>query len=117
MSLTIEDLQPNKFTITLDGLELEADQPELYQIVQLQKLGYVFQNPQDHSKQQIKVASDGAVEVIGELIPQLKDKKIKIKYLLEIIGQLIAEVQPDDNKYLSDNNVKFDTDPKAEKTG
>lgn len=117
MPITIEDLEPKNFKINLKGLELDSKPLRLSHALMAAKLGNIFQNPDKVTKEQIKQAETDLDELIGELIPELSNKKLGMSTTLELLTQLMEHIEPADNKELREKNVKFDTDPKVPRTG
>lgn len=117
MPLTIEDLKPKNFKVKLKGVELESKPLRLSHALMVVKLSEIFQNPDKATKEQIKQAEADMDELIAELIPDLKDIQLDINSTSDLITELMNHVQPSDNKELTDKGVKFDADPKAQRTG
>lgn len=117
MSLTVEDLKPKPFKIKINGVELTSQPIRLSQALVLTRVGKLFEDSSSATKQEIKQAEADIDEVFTELMPELKDAKLDSGVSLEIISQLMDSIQPSDNKELKKRKVKFDTDPKALKTG
>lgn len=117
MSLTIEDLKPKETKINVNGVELTAKPLRLSHALVLTQLGEIFQNPKNSSADDVKKAEKNVDELIGEIIPELKDIQLNMQTTIEIIAQLMNTVQPSDNAELNAKGVKFDSDPKAETTG
>lgn len=113
MSVSIDDLQPKPFKVTIKGLELECKPPRLSHTLTLAKLGNIFQNTDKASKQDIVQAETDLDEVIGELIPELKGVNLDMSSTLDLVSQIMENIQPSDNKELEEKGVSFDTDPKA----
>lgn len=110
---TIEDLQPKPFKITLKGVELLCAPPRLSHTLILAKVGNIFQNSKDATKDEMRQAESDINEVVGELIPDLKDVQLDMNATLELITQLMDNIQPSDNKELKENKVEVNTDPKV----
>lgn len=117
MSVSIEDLKPKNFTITVKGVELNCRPLKLSQALLVSKVGAVFQNTQEATRDQITQAEKDLYEVIGETIPDLKGVELDMSVLMDVITQLSESITPSDNKELKERGVKFDADPKAEMTG
>lgn len=117
MSVSIEDLKPKSFAVTVKGLELTCKPLRLSHALSISKIGEVFQNPKDFKHADIKQAEADMDTVIGELIPELKDTELDITCIMELITQMMEHIQPSDNKELEEKGVKIDSDPKAGKTG
>ena len=117
MSLTINDLQPKAFTITVEGVELQCQPPKLRHVLLLTKLGEVFQNAKSATINDIEQAEVELDKVISELIPELAGKQINVSATLAIIEQVMNQIQPDDNKELNEQGVSLSADPKAPKIG
>jgi len=117
MALTIEDLKPKSFTVNIKGVELQCKPLRMSHTLIISKVGEVFQNINTATKDQIKQAETDMDEVVGELIPELKDIELDMNATLDLITQMMEQVQPADNKELNDKGVSFDADPKAEKIG
>lgn len=117
MGLTIEDLKPKSFKITVKGVELECSPLRLSHALTVAKLGEVFQNSKDATKAQIAQAEVDMDEVISELIPELKGINLDISSVIEIITLMMETIQPSDNKELDEQGVDISNDPKAPKIG
>lgn len=118
MALTIEDLQPKDFEITIGGeLKLECKPPTLAHILALSKIGNIFQNINKSNRLEITQAQNDFNWVIGELVPDLKGKDLDFKYITEIITEIMQHVSPEETKELDELGVKIDSDPKAEGLG
>lgn len=115
--LTIDDLKPKNFKITIKGVELESKPLKLSHGLLIARLSGIFNNLAEAKKEDIKAAEKDLEEVISELIPDLKDVPLDMSMTVELISQLMDAAQPDDNKELSDKGVSFDADPKAERIG
>lgn len=116
MGLTVEDLKPKPFTIKIKEVELECKPLRLYHALVVSKIGNVFQD-KDATKEQFKQAQADMDEVIGELIPELKEVQLDVGSTLKLISQMMENISPADNKELKKHGVKFDTDPKVPRTG
>ena len=117
MSLTIEDLKPKKFKITIKGVEVECKPLRLSHALTISQIGEVFNNSKKTSTIELKKCEEDMDNIIGELIPELKDIELDVASILDVITQMMGTIQPTDNKYLNENEVSFDSDPKAEKIG
>ena len=117
MGLSIEDLQPKNFTITVNGVQLEAKPLRLSHALTVSKLGNIFQSADKATSAEIKQAEADMDELVGELVPDLKGIPLDMSATMQVIEQLMASISPTDNKELSDKGVRFDTDPKAPRTG
>lgn len=117
MGLTIEDLRPKSFKVTIKGVELGCKPPRLSHTLTIAKIGEIFKDTKSAKKEEVKQAEADMDEVIGELIPELKDFNLDMADVLELITQMMEHVKPADNKYLDKAGVKFDANPKAKKTG
>lgn len=115
MSVSIEDLKPKSFTITVKGVELECQPLRLSDALIISKVGKVFENPTDVSNEKIAEAEQDMDNVISKLIPELKDVQLDMGSTLEVITQLMSNVEPTDNKELREKGVTFG-DPKAKKS-
>ena len=116
MGISIEDLIPKTFAVTLKGVELNCQPPRLNHTLLLAKVGRVFENP-NATNEQIESAQNDVDKVIEELLPELEGNKLDTKATLQFIQQVMEQIQPDDNKELQEKGVKFDSDPKAQRTG
>lgn len=116
MSVSIDDLQPKKFKIEIKGVELEVEPLNLSQMLIVANAGKVFQ-AENPAKEQIISAGRDMQEILDEVIPELKGKKLSGQTTLDLIGKIMNSVEPDDNKELNERGVKFDVDPKAGKIG
>jgi hypothetical protein len=117
MALTVADLQPKDFKVTIKGVELNCKAPKLSHMLVLSKVGDLFQNIKDSSREQILSAQDDFDWVVKELLPELSDTQLDMQSSIDLITQIMGQVQPEENKELNDKGVKFDTDPKVEKVG
>jgi hypothetical protein len=117
MSITINDLSPKPFKVNVKGLELTSQPLRLSHALVLTKIGNIFQNIEGAKKAEITQAEKDLDEVIGELIPELKDIKLDMATTLSLIEQLMSTIEPDDNKELKEKGVSFNSDLKAQTTG
>jgi hypothetical protein len=117
MSNTIEDLKPKPFKVNVNGVELESKPLRLSHALTIAKIGNVFQDTANASQADIKQAEVDMDLVIGELIPELKGINLNMKDTIDLIGQLMGEIEPSDNKELREKGVAFDTDLKVGATG
>ena len=115
--MTIEDLRPKNFSVTVKGVELQCKPLRLSHALIVAKIGEVFKDSKSATKQQINQAQIDMDEVITELIPELKGIELDISAVMELIEQMMNTIQPDDNKELSDKGVAFNGDPKAQTIG
>lgn len=117
MALTINDLQPKDFSIDIEGLKLQCKPPSVSHIMVLSKIGQIFEDSSKFSRTEIVSAEADFNWVIGELIPELRGKKLDFKYITAIITQIMENIAPEETKELNEMGVKIDTDPKAEGRG
>lgn len=117
MTLTIDDLKPKSFKITVKGVELECKPLRLSHTLTISKMGEIFQDAKNASTADIKDAEKGMDDVISELIPELSGVELDITSVLEIITQMMEQVKPSDVDFLEKNGVKLDESPKVEKIG
>lgn len=113
MPLTLEDLKPKSFKVTIKGIELESKPLRLSHALMISKIGGVFQDIKNASKQDIKQTEADFDEIIEELIPELKGIQLGLGDITDLIAQLMESIQPSDNKELQEQGVKFDEGPKA----
>jgi hypothetical protein len=114
MGTTISDLIQKDFTINVDGVDLSCKPLRISHALIVSKVGDVFQNPSKYSAEEILQSEKDMDLVIGQLVPQLAGKQITINALTDIISQMMSSTQPNDDKYLQDNGVRFDSDPKVQ---
>lgn len=117
MGLSINDLQPQPFTVKVKGVELTCQPLRLAHLFTVAKLGEIFQEPAKATPEQIKSAENEVDALFAELIPELKDVKLDLPSTLSLITQLMSHVEPDDNQELREMGVTFDADPKAKGDG
>jgi hypothetical protein len=117
MSISLSDLQPKPFKVTIRGVELECKPLRLSHALTLSKVGEVFQNPKSTTKEEVKKAEAEMDELAVELIPELAGIQLDVGSILDLISQMMVTVTPSDNKELNDKGVKLNSDPKAEKIG
>jgi len=115
--IRVQDLKPKPFTVTVKGVELESKPLRLSHALTIAKIGNVFQDTANASQSDIKQAETDMDSVIEDLIPELKGVSLDMQSTIELIGQLMGEIEPSDNKELREKGVAFDTDPKAGVTG
>lgn len=115
--LTIEDLKPKSFKVNIKGVELECKPLRMSHTLVISKIGEIFQNIGASSKEQIKQAEADMDEVVADLIPELSGIELDMQSTLDLITEMMAHIQPADNKELNDKGVEFNTDPKVEKLG
>ena len=117
MALTIEDLKPKKFTITIKGVEVESLPPRLSHMLMISKVGEIFQNISSSSREDIEQAEKDFDYVVGELIPELKGIQLDMQGVIDVITQVMEQITPEETKELDEKGVSFNTDLKAEKIG
>lgn len=117
MSLSVSDLIPKDFKITIKGVEVTSKPPKLAHMLVLSKVGNLFQNINEAKRDDILSAQEDFDWVVTELIPELKDVELDMQASIDLITEIMKQVQPEENKELAEMGVKFDTDPKAEKVG
>lgn len=117
MSLTIEDLKPKNFKVNVKGVELECKPLRMSHTLVVSKIGDIFQNISTASKKQIKQAESDMDEIITELIPELEGIQLDMQATIDLITAMMENIQPADNKELTEKGVEFNTDPKVEKAG
>ena len=93
MSLTIEDLKPKPFNFKVKGVDVECKPPRLSHALAITKIGNIFQNPKDYSKQDIQQAERELDEIIGELIPELREVKLDIGTSMTIITEIMSVIE------------------------
>lgn len=113
MPVSINDLQPKPFKVTIKGVELESKPLRLSHALILAKVGNTFQNASQATKQDIKQAETDLDELVSEIIPELSGTSLDVSSVMELINQLMEHIQPADNKELQDKGVSFEADPKA----
>lgn len=114
MALTIDDLRPKKFTVTISGIQLKCSPLRLSHALIVAKVGEVLQNPTKKTTEEIKQAETDMDDLILDLIPELGDVKLDIDAFMELLPQLTKSNEPSENKELEEKGVSFDsTDPKV----
>ena len=113
MSVTIDDLKPKNFKLNIKGVELESKPLRLSHALSIAKIGNVFQDTKNASRDDIKQAEVEMDEVIAELIPELAGVPLDMAATMQLIEQLMEQVEPSDNRELKDKGVKFSSDPKV----
>jgi hypothetical protein len=77
------------------------------------KVGNVFENPAKADTSSIEQAQKDMSGVINSLIPDI-DFEPDMNVMIDILGKLMNQITPDDNKELEEKGVKIgNTDPKA----
>jgi len=124
MSVTVADLQPKPFKVSIkvkgtdEKVEVDCSPLRLSHALQVSKIGNIFNDSANTTPQQLKQAEEDMDVVIAELMPELKGIKLDIGAIMEVIEQLMASVQPSDNKELREKGVNLEgSDPKTSKTG
>lgn len=118
MGLTVEDLKPKSFTVTIKDVELQCKPLRLSHALVVAKIGNVFQDAAKATKQEIKSVEKDLDELIVELIPELMGTELDMTATTELIQQWMDNIAPSDNKELAEKGVKFNTDdPKEKKIG
>ena len=117
MALTVEDLKPQDFTVTIKGVTLTCRPVRLSQALIIAKLGNVFTDPKSSTTTEIKQAEADLDDLVQSLIPELTGVQLDMGAVMELLAQLMDSIQPDDNKELKEKGVKFDSDPKAPTIG
>ena len=109
MGATIDDLSPKSFKIKIKGVELKCNPPRLSDALILAKTGDILENPQNYKSDDIRQAESDISDVIIRLIPEVKGRELGIDSLIEILGEIMQHIEPDDNKELKDNKVEITT--------
>jgi len=115
MALTIDDLKPKNFTITIKDVEIECIPLKVSHVMLLQKVGLIFSDVKNATTQQIKDAETDLYSIIEEVSPTLKDAQLDFNSVFEYIEQLMAGVETSETKEIKSSGVTFTKDPKAEK--
>lgn len=113
MSLTIDDLKPKNFKVVVKGVELESRPLRLSHALSIAKIGNVFQDTKNATRDEIKQAEVEMDDVVSELIPELAGVQLDMGATMQLIEQLMEHIEPADNKELKDKGVKFSSDPKV----
>ena len=116
MSITLEDLKPKTFTVTIKGVELQCKPLRLSHALTVQKVGEVFSNVDTVDAKDILQAQRDLDNVIYELIPELKGIELDVTATAELMGQLQANTEPADSKELQKEGVQLNADPKVTPT-
>jgi hypothetical protein len=117
MALTIEDLKPKKFTITVNGVELQCKPPRLTHILVISKIGEAFNNTESLDRTKIVEAGKDFDWVVSELLPELAGIELDMQASIDLLTQIMEQISPEENLELKAKGVSFDADPKAEKIG
>jgi len=117
MGLTIEDLKPKDFKITVKGVELDCKPLKLHQTLMLGSISDTFSNLSKSSEQDIAKANKEVMAIINEAIPELDGIELDGATILSIMTEIAEHTQPSDDKYLKDNKVTGTQNPKAEGAG
>jgi hypothetical protein len=112
MSVSIDDLRPKTFNITVKGVTLTCKPLRLSHALIITKVGEVFQNPKQSTKEDVRQAERDIDEVLSELIPELTGIELDIESIVEVITQLTEHSQPSDNSELKKEGVSLDGGPK-----
>lgn len=113
MSISIEDLKPKPFTITIKGVKMECKPLRVSHALTVSKMGSIFNDPSQYSKKQIKEAEQDLDEVIAELVQDIKDIHLDLDATLEVITQLTETMIPTENKELAEAGVELTKGPKG----
>ena len=116
MSLSLEDLRPKNFTITIQGVELECKPLKLSHTLTMASISDIFSNLKDSTPESIERADKEIQSLIADIIPSL-NFELDGATTMEIITELVNSTTPSDVEYLNKNGVKLDASPKAEKVG
>jgi hypothetical protein len=111
---TLNDLQPQKFTVEIRGVILQCSPLRLSHALIISKIGKVLQEPENVSVAEIKQAERDMDEVINELIPELKTVHLDMMDTVSLITQMAEGITPEDSKFLDEQGVKFDDGLKAQ---
>jgi len=117
MSLSIDDLRPKNFTITVKGVELECLPLKLSHTLTIASIGNVFENISGMTYESSKKLDTDIRRLIDEVIPSLQDKEIDGMTMMDIITKIGEGSMPSDVEFLDKNGVELNVDPKAEKAG
>lgn len=111
---TLEDLRPKKFPITVRGVVLQCSPLRLSHALIISKVGSVLENPKDAKSEDIKKAEADMDAIIEELIPELKDIQLDMMDTVSIITQMSEGITPEDTKFLEQQGVSFEENPKGQ---
>lgn len=114
MGLTVQDILPKPFTVTIKGVDLECKPLRLSHALIVGKLADVFNNPKEYTAKDIKLAEADIDDVIGEIMPELKGAQLGMTEIASIVTQLMSSVRADDDIELNEAGVRFENDPKAQ---
>lgn len=115
--MTIEDLTPTPFNITIKGVEVECQPLRLSHALKITRMANVFENPAKASDADLERAETDMDKLVGDLIKDLKGVKLDVQTTIDLLGQLMTHIMPSENKELEELGVKVDSDPKAPKAG
>ena len=113
MSVSIDDLKPKTFKVTVRGVELDCKPVRLRHALILAKVGNIFENAKSATESDIEQAQKEVDKVFDELLPQLAETELDMEVTMALLEQIMGQIAPDDNKELKEKGVQVDTDPKA----
>jgi hypothetical protein len=113
MSVSINDLQPQPFTVKIKGQEIQSQPLQLKHALVLAKMGSIFQDPAKATGEQIESAQADITKVFNELMPDLVGVTLDMQMTMEIMTQVMNQIDPEDNKELEKHKIKLNADPKA----
>ncbi|MEI7632007.1 MAG: hypothetical protein WCJ60_01645 [bacterium] len=113
MGISISDLMPKDFKVTVKGLELDCKPLRLSHALIVGKLSDVFSNPINYTANDIRQAEKDIDSVITDLIPELTGVKLDIASFVELMPQMMNSTQPQDEKDLVETGIQLGTDPKV----
>lgn len=117
MALTIEDLKPQSFTITVKGVDLTCKPPRLSHILVISKVGEAFKDVNKLSRKEIAQTQEDFDWVIDELVPEIAGIELEMQESVDVLTQIMEHISPAENRELTEKGVSLGVDPKVEKIG
>jgi hypothetical protein len=103
--MTIDDLKPKKFTVTIKELQLECKPLRLSHVLVISKIGEILQNPKEHNAKDINQAQLDLDDVFKDLIPELMGVELSFEDSITLITQLMDSTETDDSKFINESGV------------
>lgn len=117
MSVGLNDLQPQNISVNVKGVQLTSKPLRLKHALILAKVGNIFQNADKATVKDIDEAQKDIDAVFTELIPELKGIELDMSTTIKLLTDLMATIEPEDNKEIKEAGIEFNTDPKVEGIG
>lgn len=120
MSVGLNDLQPKPFKVKIRDQEYNCNPIKLSHRLIIGRIQPLFTAMESMAnEQEVEISSDKIMELendldnlIGSLIPELKNITLNIEDLAELLTQIMESTIPEEAKELKEMNVEVSKDPK-----